>query len=146
MKILGLCLLLSCTSFISGCSNSQCSEAKFEAIQALNEVSDLGSRIDELESEANARLEKLCRDVESRNLSASDLLDRPFSAAWCQDWRETGNQPPLSDAELQDNYARVSSLEEAQKRNLRRWALSVTTYADCFDPQDVIDAKELLGK
>jgi len=146
LRIFALCLLLLCTNAVSGCSNSQCKEAKVEAVQALNEVSDLGTRIDELESEAEVLLRNLCQEIESENPSASDLLDKPFSAAWCQDWRQTGNQPPLPDPELQNNYARVRILEDDQSKSLRRWALTVTTYSDCFDPKEVLDAKELLAK
>ncbi len=139
-------LLLSCSYLITGCSNSECKKAKFEANQSLDEVTNLGARIDEVQNKTSALLIELCREVDSANSGNSSLLDRTFDDIWCDDWRNTGNQPPLSNEQLQSYYATLRNLEYNQSKSLQRWALTVTTYSDCFDPKDVLDAKELLVK
>ena len=146
VRISFFAFLLSCSYLVTGCSDSECKQAKSEAIQSLDDVTNLGARIDEVQNKTTALLQDLCREANSAKSNDSSLLDKTFDDIWCDDWRNTGNQPPLSNEQLQGYYATLRNLEDDQNKSLRRWALTVTTYSDCFDPKDVLDATELLVK
>lgn len=138
-RVVALILLLPFLIGFSGCSNNQCNDAKKEETRLAIEMETIASRLVNTEEKLRTYIEEYCADLES-----GDKTSLEMSFSWCDYWRETDNIPPIGGPERQ----RFSNEMEDLKRNFEltqtRWALTITTYKDCFEPSQVIDATEIL--
>ena len=125
----------------SGCSNNQCSDAKKEETRLAKEMETIAGRFVITEEKLRTFIEEYCSDLESGD---KPLLDMSFDDIWCDDWRETDNIPPIGGPESQRLSNEIEDLKRKFEIVQKRWALTITTYKECFEPSKVIDATELL--
>ena len=101
--------------------------------------------------ELDKKRKELTKSIEYHcsNLDESDIV-LYNSDIWCDNWRSTGVTPPVGYAnigyEIKDLTKKIEDLEDDFENSQNRWALTVTTYKDCFEPSKVIDATEILSK
>jgi malate synthase len=144
IKAVVFILLISSLIGITGCSNNQCNEAEIEETRLLSNSANLVDRLDKKRKELTKSIEYHCS-----NLDESDIV-LYNSDIWCDNWRSTGVTPPVGYAnigyEIKDLTKKIEDLEDDFENSQNRWALTVTTYKDCFEPSKVIDATEILSK
>lgn len=136
-------LLFSSLVGVSGCSNKQCDEAKAEEIKLSKEMESLAGRIVKGEKELTALFEEYCSNL---GVADKSLLDASFDDIWCDDWQLTGTFPPIGGSEIREITNKIEDLKYDLKKSQNRWALTVTTYKECFEASTVIDATEILNK
>ena len=73
-------------------------------------------------------------------------IDASAEDIWCDNWRSIGVTPPNAGYQIQEIAKKIENLEDEFENFRNRWALTVTTYKDCFEPSKVIDATEILSK
>lgn len=140
-KFLVVVLLASTVFGISGCSSSQCSKAQSEESKLSKEMDLLASRYVESEENLVEFTQEYCKD---RGVGSKSLLDTSAEDIWCDDWRRTGNVPLVGDSERRKLSNEIEDLKYKFESTQNRWALTVTTYKECFEPSLVIDATEIL--
>ena len=129
-------LLASILFSVSGCSDSRCEQAKLEAEQAIDASYNLERDKENLERKLWYEYSDYCSSI----VENKDLLDSSADEIYCKDWEERGR--PTSAVTLNNSeFARLTNEIDNEKR---RWAITVTTYKDCFEPSQVISGEEIL--
>lgn len=141
-RVLTLVLLSSSFFGITGCSNGQCDEAKLEEVRLSKKMESLSNRYVKSEEELQVFLENYCANLE---IGEKTLLDATGDEIWCDDWKRTGNTPPIGGSQRREITQRLGDLKSDFENTQNRWALTVTTYRDCFEASKVIDATEILN-
>ena len=140
-KLLAVVLLSSSLFGISGCSSGQCSKAQSEESRLSKKMESIASRFVKSEEVLKEFINEYCNDLE---VGSKSLLDASGEDIWCDDWRSTGNIPPIGGSEKRELEDRIEDLKYKFESTQNRWALTVTTYKECFEPSLVIDATEVL--
>ena len=143
IKAVVFILLTSSLIGITGCSNSQCNEAEKEETRLLSNSANLVDRLDKKRKELTGSIAYYCSNLGRGDKS---LLDASAGDIWCDNWRSIGVTPPNAGYEIQEITKKIEDLEDEFEKSQKRWALTVTTYKDCFEPSKVIDATEILSK
>lgn len=143
IKAVVFILLTSSLIGITGCSNSQCNKAEKEEIRLLSNSANLVDGLDKKRRELTGSIEYYCSNL---GVGDKSLLDASGEDIWCDNWRSTGVTPPNAGYEVQKIIKKIEDLEDDFENSQKRWALTVTTYKDCFEPSKVIDATEILNK
>jgi hypothetical protein len=134
--------LLSSTLFgVSGCSSGQCSKAQSEESRLSKKMDFLASRYVKSEEKLVEFIQDYCKD---RGVGNKTLLDASGDDIWCDDWRRTGNVPIVGGSERRELADKIEDFKYKFESTQNRWALTVTTYKECFEPSLVIDATEIL--
>lgn len=135
-------LITSSVFGLSGCSNDQCSVAKLEEVQLSKKMESLSTRYVKLEEELRIFLENYCANLE---VGEKSLLDATREDIWCDDWKKTGNTPPIGGDQMTEITGKIQDVKSEFENTQNRWALTVTTYKECFEASMVIDATEILN-
>lgn len=141
-RVLAFVLLSSSVFGITGCSSGKCNEAKTEEKRLSKKMESLSKKYVNSEQELKDFLTNYCANLE---ISDETLLDVTGKEIWCDDWKRTGNTPPIGGAPLREITQRLDDLKHSFENAQNRWALTVTTYRDCFEASKVIDATEILN-
>ena len=142
-KTMILVLLFSSLVGVSGCSNKQCNEARAEESRLTKTMESLAGRITKGEKELNAFFDDYCANL---GVVDKSLLDASNEDIWCDDWKRTGSIPPIGGSDRQEITRNIETMRYDYEKSQVRWALTVTTYKNCFGASTVIDATEVLSK
>lgn len=121
---------------ITGCSSGECRQAKLEAERSLDKYTDLEKEQSDLERELWYEYSEYCSNLPERESS----LDLPWDDLYCKGWEDAGK--PLSF--VTGNNQEIARLSDEIRTEKRRWAITVTTYEECFEPSQVISGQEIL--
>lgn len=141
-RVLTLFLLSSSLYGVAGCSNGQCSEAKLEEVRLSKKMESLSNKYVKSEEELRVFLENYCANLE---VGEKSLLDATREDIWCDDWKKTGNTPPIGGDQMTEITGKIQDVKFEFENTQNRWALTVTTYKECFEASMVIDATEILN-
>ena len=129
-------LLASILFSVSGCSDSRCEQARLEAEQAIDASYNLERDKENLERKLWYEYSEFCSNLAPRE----SLLDMPWDDIYCQSWQEAGK--PVSTVTVGNQE--ISRLADEIRSAKRRWAITVTTYSNCFEPSEVVSGEEIL--
>ena len=130
-------LLIFFIAPIAGCGDGECSQARIEERNLRTSYSNLETELSNLERELWNEYSEFCSNLPAKE----SLLDLPWDDIYCQSWIETGK--PMNTVTI--NNEDIAILTDKVVAEKRRWAIAVTTYKECFEPAQVIPAKEILG-
>ena len=127
---------------VSGCSDSKCDQAKIEAQKAKALVNDLNKSKASLEKKLYSERELSCASVDDDKPLVDQTVSETLWRAVCRDWEKNNRDM----TEIMANDYEAKSLNQEIIEAGKRWALTVTTYKDCFDASTVMDATEILSR
>ena len=130
-EIFLLTLVLSGSLFFNtGCTGSECKEARLQADKSRETFSAL-------EIEQKNLVRKLWNEyLDDCATGSFEAIDDVY---YCPDGEEMSR--PIDKFMDNREVAQLSSEISAAKR---RWAITVTSYKDCFEPSQVITGEEIL--
>ena len=121
---------------ITGCSNGECKKARLEAENSLDKYTALEKEQSDLERELWYEYSEYCSNLPERE----SPLDLPWDDLYCKGWEDAGK--PVSYVTI--NNQEIARLSDEIMNEKRRWAITVTTYEECFEPSQVISGQEIL--
>lgn len=127
---------------LSGCSDAKCDQAKAEVQKSESTLEGLNQRKEKLERQIYSEWEYECAGRLDEKPSIDDSISETIRRGLCREWEN--NNREMTKIMADDSRAQLLNKEIIETG--RRWALTITTYKECFEASQVIDATEVLER